>query len=103
MKLAQVYLSRIPPYMKPIKITQLLGKYGELGRVYLAPEGALVGVDARVAPQYVTGIAVSHEHPVLVPQRAPTSPFLPACGRPRRPRCVQAPNQRRREQEAAIC
>ena len=38
--LSQVYLSRIPPYMKPVKIAQLLEKYGELGRVYLAPEGA---------------------------------------------------------------
>ncbi|KAF9939873.1 RNA-binding ATPase activator esf2 [Modicella reniformis] len=33
-----VYLSRIPPFMKPIKIRHLLGKFGEIGRVYLAPE-----------------------------------------------------------------
>jgi hypothetical protein len=34
-----VYLSKIPPFMKPIKIRHLLGKFGEIGRVYLAPEG----------------------------------------------------------------
>lgn len=33
-----VYLGRIPPGMKPIKIKHLLGRYGEIGRVYLAPE-----------------------------------------------------------------
>ena len=33
-----VYLSRVPPYMKPIKMRHLLEKYGALGRVYLAPE-----------------------------------------------------------------
>ncbi|KAG0205856.1 RNA-binding ATPase activator esf2 [Mortierella sp. GBA30] len=33
-----VYLSRIPPFMKPVKLRHLLGKFGELGRVYLAPE-----------------------------------------------------------------
>lgn len=34
-----VYLSKIPPFMKPIKLRHLLGKFGEVGRVYLAPEG----------------------------------------------------------------
>ncbi|ORZ26611.1 hypothetical protein BCR41DRAFT_300893 [Lobosporangium transversale] len=33
-----VYLSKIPPFMKPVKLRHLLGKFGELGRVYLAPE-----------------------------------------------------------------
>jgi ESF2/ABP1 family protein len=33
-----LYLSRIPPFMKPVKIRQLLSFYGTLGRVYLAPE-----------------------------------------------------------------
>ncbi|KAG9298196.1 hypothetical protein G9A89_002684 [Geosiphon pyriformis] len=37
-----VYLSRIPPFMKPLKIRHLLGKFGEIGRVYLAPEDAKV-------------------------------------------------------------
>ncbi|KAF9278774.1 Activator of basal transcription 1 [Mortierella alpina] len=37
-----VYLSRIPPFMKPVKLRHLLGKFGELGRVYLAPEDAKV-------------------------------------------------------------
>ncbi|KAG0344708.1 RNA-binding ATPase activator esf2 [Podila humilis] len=33
-----VYISKIPPFMKPIKLRHLLGQFGELGRVYLAPE-----------------------------------------------------------------
>lgn len=36
-----VYLSKIPPFMKPVKLRHLLGAFGELGRVYLAPEGKL--------------------------------------------------------------
>jgi ESF2/ABP1 family protein len=33
-----VYLSRIPPFMKPTQLRSLLSKYGKLGRIYLAPE-----------------------------------------------------------------
>ncbi|RKP24582.1 hypothetical protein SYNPS1DRAFT_9173, partial [Syncephalis pseudoplumigaleata] len=33
-----VYLSRIPPFMKPQKIRHLLSQYGDIGRIYLAPE-----------------------------------------------------------------
>lgn len=33
-----VYLSSIPPYMKPIKMKQILSRFGECGRIYLAPE-----------------------------------------------------------------
>jgi ESF2/ABP1 family protein len=33
-----IYLSCIPPFMKPVKIRQLLSFYGELGRVFLTPE-----------------------------------------------------------------
>ena len=36
-----VYLSRIPPFMKPVKIRQLLSEYGEVGRVFLQPEGEM--------------------------------------------------------------
>lgn len=35
-----VYLARVPPYMRPIKVKQLLAAYGDVGRVYLAPEEA---------------------------------------------------------------
>ena len=34
-----VYLSRVPPYMKPHKLKHLLIPYGLIGRVYLQPEG----------------------------------------------------------------
>lgn len=33
-----VYISRIPPKMKPRKLRSLLEPYGEIGRVYLAPQ-----------------------------------------------------------------
>ncbi|RUS33046.1 hypothetical protein BC938DRAFT_473337 [Jimgerdemannia flammicorona] len=37
-----VYISRVPPYMKPQKMRNMLEKFGEVGRVYLAPEDAKV-------------------------------------------------------------
>lgn len=33
------YLSRIPPHMKPLKLRHLLSQFGEVLRIYLAPEG----------------------------------------------------------------
>jgi ESF2/ABP1 family protein len=36
-----IYLSSIPPFMKPSKIKHLLEQFGNIGRVYLAPEGKL--------------------------------------------------------------
>lgn len=33
------YLSRIPPHMDPVKLRQILSQYGEIQRIYLAPEG----------------------------------------------------------------
>ncbi|KAL3689809.1 hypothetical protein R1sor_016118 [Riccia sorocarpa] len=37
-KTGVVYLSRIPPHMKPLKLRHLLSQYGEVNRLYLAPE-----------------------------------------------------------------
>ncbi|CAG8706608.1 18860_t:CDS:2 [Dentiscutata erythropus] len=37
-----VYLSRIPPFMKPAKIKHLLSQFGDVGRVYLAPEDSKI-------------------------------------------------------------
>ena len=34
-----IYLSRVPPFMKPHKVKHLLSRYGSVGRVYLKPEG----------------------------------------------------------------
>ena len=34
-----VYLSRIPPFMNAAKVRQLLSPFGEIGRIYLTPEG----------------------------------------------------------------
>ena len=36
-----VYLSRIPPYMKPHKLKYLLSPYGKVGNIFLQPEGKL--------------------------------------------------------------
>eukprot|EP00271_Cylindrocystis_brebissonii_P004892 TRINITY_DN16813_c0_g1_i1.p1 TRINITY_DN16813_c0_g1~~TRINITY_DN16813_c0_g1_i1.p1 ORF type:complete len:421 (-),score=100.46 TRINITY_DN16813_c0_g1_i1:472-1734(-) len=36
------YLSRVPPHMKPLKLRQLLTPFGEVLRVYLAPEDASI-------------------------------------------------------------
>ncbi len=35
-----VYISRIPPGMRPTKVRHLMSAYGEIGRVYLQQEGA---------------------------------------------------------------
>ncbi|EPY52910.1 U3 snoRNP-associated protein Esf2 [Schizosaccharomyces cryophilus OY26] len=35
-----IYLSKVPPYMAPNKLRQLLSQYGKIGRIYLAPESA---------------------------------------------------------------
>ncbi len=40
-KTGVVYISRIPPGMQPAKVRHLMSMYGEIGRVYLQPEGAL--------------------------------------------------------------
>ncbi|KAG5460599.1 MAG: hypothetical protein BJ554DRAFT_7336 [Olpidium bornovanus] len=36
-----VFLSRLPPFMKPQKVRHMLEKFGEIGRLYLAAEGAV--------------------------------------------------------------
>lgn len=33
-----VYLSSLPPYMKPQKIRQIMSRFGEVGRIFLKPE-----------------------------------------------------------------
>ncbi|KAF7790870.1 hypothetical protein EIP86_001828 [Pleurotus ostreatoroseus] len=35
-----IYISRIPPGMRPTKVRHLMSQYGEVGRVYLQPEDA---------------------------------------------------------------
>jgi len=37
-----IYLSRIPPYMKPLKVRHVFSDFGEIGRVFLQPEGMAV-------------------------------------------------------------
>ncbi|KAJ2810925.1 RNA-binding ATPase activator esf2 [Coemansia furcata] len=33
-----IYMSRVPPFMKPLKVRQMLQKYGDIGRIYLVEE-----------------------------------------------------------------
>ncbi|KAI5784617.1 hypothetical protein EDC01DRAFT_708669 [Geopyxis carbonaria] len=37
-KTGVVYLSRVPPFMKPSKVKDLLSRFGLIGRIFLAPE-----------------------------------------------------------------
>lgn len=34
-----VYMSRLPPFMKPAKIRNIFSQYGVVGRLFLQPEG----------------------------------------------------------------
>ncbi|XP_057830775.1 pre-rRNA-processing protein ESF2 [Cryptomeria japonica] len=43
------YLSRLPPHMKPLKLRQILSNYGEVLRIYLAPEDPVVRLRRRRA------------------------------------------------------
>ncbi|KAJ2479798.1 RNA-binding ATPase activator esf2 [Coemansia sp. RSA 2131] len=33
-----VYMSRVPPYMRPLQVRHMLEKYGQIGRIYLVEE-----------------------------------------------------------------
>jgi ESF2/ABP1 family protein len=41
-KTGVVYISRVPPFMKPTTVRKLLSPYGEIGRIFLTPEPAPV-------------------------------------------------------------
>ena len=34
-----IYLSRLPPFMKPAKVRFIFSQFGEVGRLFLQPEG----------------------------------------------------------------
>jgi ESF2/ABP1 family protein len=38
-KTGVIYISRIPPGMRPTKVRHLMSQYGEVGKVYLQQEG----------------------------------------------------------------
>ncbi|PVU94481.1 hypothetical protein BB560_005934 [Smittium megazygosporum] len=42
-KTGVIYMSSVPPFMKPNKVRRLLGQYGKIGRIYLAPRENIVG------------------------------------------------------------
>lgn len=37
-----VYLSKIPPFMKPVKVRQILSRFGEVNRIFLVPEDSKI-------------------------------------------------------------
>ena len=41
-KTGVIYISRIPPFMKPQKVRHLLSPYGSIGRIFLTPEDATI-------------------------------------------------------------
>ncbi|GAB4848052.1 hypothetical protein Ancab_002713 [Ancistrocladus abbreviatus] len=43
------YLSRVPPKMDPLKLRQILSQYGEIQRIYLAPEDPAARVQRKRA------------------------------------------------------
>ena len=43
-KTGVIYISRIPPGMRPTKVRHLMSQYGEVGKVYLQQEGEFVAV-----------------------------------------------------------
>ena len=43
-KAGVIYISRIPPGMRPAKVRHLMSAYGTIGRVYLQQEGTLLSV-----------------------------------------------------------
>lgn len=45
-----VYISRIPPGMRPTKVRHLMSQYGEIGRVYLQQEGVFIQNIFRSSP-----------------------------------------------------
>ena len=36
-----IYFSRLPPFMKPAKVRYIFSQYGEIGRLFLQPEGTV--------------------------------------------------------------
>eukprot|EP00842_Homolaphlyctis_polyrhiza_P005287 jgi/Hompol1/575/HPOL_002558-RA len=46
-KTGVVYMSRVPPFMKPAKVRSLLSQYGKIGRIFLNPEDAKVAARRR--------------------------------------------------------
>merc|ERR1712189_10158 len=37
-----IYISKVPPFMKPGKLKHLMSQFGEVGRVFLQPEDPLI-------------------------------------------------------------
>jgi hypothetical protein len=65
-----VYVSRIPPHMKPQKLRHLLSQYGEIGRVYCTPEDRA----ARSNRKKKGGNTGAPARPSTEPQHRPPAP-----------------------------
>ncbi|GBP54673.1 Pre-rRNA-processing protein esf2 [Eumeta japonica] len=50
-----IYLSTIPPYMNVAKIREIFGQFGDIGRVYLQPNGKPGEVRKRIPNRFSEG------------------------------------------------
>lgn len=53
-----IYISRIPPGMRPTKVRHLMSQYGEVGKVYLQQEG-------KYAKAFVRDARIDLERPII--------------------------------------
>lgn len=60
-----IYVSRIPPGMRPTKVRHLMSAYGEIGRVYLQQEGIPVSF-SRVAQHSILQTQSVHIYDVNI-------------------------------------
>ena len=44
-----IYLSRVPPFMSVKKIRDVFGQYGDLGRIFLQPDGKNMRKNVKMA------------------------------------------------------
>ena len=56
-----IYFSRLPPFMKPAKVRYLFAQYGEIGRLFLQPEGI-----GKNCPYFGEGVKLLYINPLFV-------------------------------------
>lgn len=57
-----IYISRIPPGMRPAKVRHLMSAYGEVGRVYLQQEGVLEVISNKTIPSSLLCLQMLNVH-----------------------------------------
>ena len=54
-----VYLSTLPPFMKPFKVRNIFSQYGEVGRLFLQPEGLKMALNVKSSYWFVKFVSTS--------------------------------------------